>query len=305
MLVFLDAEINPGGPKSRSLEEGQTDVFLHTLPQLQPPEGLLPWCPGRVIYHLWKPLQNSQEALGSGQWEASTSGPLHVADGISRISSSGLRLCMNNFGPQRLGIWILNFWAVDIPRNKWVEGGEGRWQGEGNISKWHLSLVFCLYCGDHEKERIYKGLYTVLFPFFFFFLTVLFLFKVLPFKPDWRRREIECDRRINLWWLEPDLACSWKASEGLLYPGCWDWAANILYLHLCIFFRSFPHIQLLKWLLHQALISIHSATVWLLRTALQSTPLSLLFALDLTEGSGAAMHSRNIWLWPQVLPMLY
>lgn len=42
VLVFLDAGINPGGPKPWSLEEGQTNVFLHALPQLQPPEGLFP-----------------------------------------------------------------------------------------------------------------------------------------------------------------------------------------------------------------------------------------------------------------------
>lgn len=42
VLVFLDPGPNPGGPQSWSLEEGQTNVFLHTLPQLQPPEGLLP-----------------------------------------------------------------------------------------------------------------------------------------------------------------------------------------------------------------------------------------------------------------------
>lgn len=49
VLVFLDTGINPGGPQSGSLEEGQTDVFLHTLSQLQPPEGLFPRCSGKVL----------------------------------------------------------------------------------------------------------------------------------------------------------------------------------------------------------------------------------------------------------------
>lgn len=42
VFVFLDTGINPGGPQSWSLEEGQTHVFLHPLSQLQPPEGLFP-----------------------------------------------------------------------------------------------------------------------------------------------------------------------------------------------------------------------------------------------------------------------
>ena len=31
VLLFLDPGINPGGPQPWSLEEGQTNVFLHTL----------------------------------------------------------------------------------------------------------------------------------------------------------------------------------------------------------------------------------------------------------------------------------
>lgn len=42
VLIFLDIGINPGGSKSWSPEEGQTNVFLHTLPQLPPAEGLFP-----------------------------------------------------------------------------------------------------------------------------------------------------------------------------------------------------------------------------------------------------------------------
>ena len=42
VLIFLDTGTHPGRSESQPLEEGQTNVFLHTLPQLQPPEGLLP-----------------------------------------------------------------------------------------------------------------------------------------------------------------------------------------------------------------------------------------------------------------------
>lgn len=49
VFTFLDPGLNPGGSKSWSLEEGQTNVFLHTLPQLQPPEGVFPRRPGKVI----------------------------------------------------------------------------------------------------------------------------------------------------------------------------------------------------------------------------------------------------------------
>lgn len=156
MLIFLDAEINPGGPKSWSLEEGQTDVFLHTLSQFQPPEGLLPWCPGKVILHLWKPLQNSQEAVGFGQWEASPRSYVHVRSPSCcwwkyTISNSGLRLCMNSFGPQRLGIWILRFWAVDNPETH----GEGWWLGGRNISKQPLWPGVLSLLGESTIKKEY------------------------------------------------------------------------------------------------------------------------------------------------------
>lgn len=49
VLVFLDPGINPGGPQPWSLEEGQTNVFLHPLSQFQPPEGLFSWCSGKLL----------------------------------------------------------------------------------------------------------------------------------------------------------------------------------------------------------------------------------------------------------------
>lgn len=41
-VLFLDTKTHPGRPEPWSPEEGQTNVFLHTVPQLQPPESLLP-----------------------------------------------------------------------------------------------------------------------------------------------------------------------------------------------------------------------------------------------------------------------